>query len=151
MLPLKLHELLLELRRLQQRTPRTRKSLDYAVHYLEENYCRRIRMQELAAEYGYGYDYFHHHFRAEVGCSPQQYLMRLRIQAAQALLRDSDDTGTQIAQQCGFYGSAQFSAQFRAACGCTPMAWRAAIKSVLTGQTPSADPSTHPTAPPEKY
>lgn len=147
MLELKLRELLLEIRRQQNRTPRARKSLDYAVHYLEENYCRRIRMQDLAAEYGYGYDYFHHRFRAITGCSPQQYLLQQRMRAAQALLRDSDDSCTQIALQCGFYSSAQFSAQFRAVYGVTPSEWRKTIKSASMGRAPLAGAPLPPKGP----
>lgn len=129
MLTIKLRELFIELSRKQNLLPHPRKTLDYAIHYLEENYCRKIRLQDLAAEYGYGYDYFHHRFRTVTGKSPQQYLLHVRLQAAQALLRDTEDSCTEIALQCGFYSSAQFSASFRGAFGYTPTAWRKKIRS----------------------
>ena len=115
-----------------QTTPgrvRRPRNLRFAVRFIDENYGRRIRISDLAAAYGYGYDYFQHSFRAAVGCSPQQYLQRVRLAAAAERLRQTADSCTQIALDCGFYDSAQFSAQFRAAMGCTPTAYRAAHRA----------------------
>lgn len=141
MLTVKLQELNLEIRRLCEPTPRTQKNLEYAVHFLEENYCHPIRMADLAAEYGYGYDYFHHRFRELTGFSPQQYLLRTRLAAAQRLLVDPAASCTQIALQCGFYGSAQFSQQFKMAFGCSPSVWRKQFRSASTDHSPQPEPA----------
>lgn len=121
---LKLRELLLELKRMDDEPTRPRKDLRYAMHVLEENYGRALPLRELAAECGYSYHYFYHRFRAMAGVSPQQYLLQIRLRAAAQLLRTTNDTCTEIALACGFYGSAQFSALFRRAYGCTPTAYR---------------------------
>ena len=121
---LKLQELLLALRRMDAPSAHPKQDLQYAMHFLEENYGRDISLRDLAAEYRYSYHYFYHRFRAVAGCAPQQYLLRVRLRAAAERLRTSDDSCTEIALACGFYGSAQFSALFRRAYGCTPSAYR---------------------------
>ena len=121
---LKLQELLLDLNRMSAPTARPKQDLRYAMHFLDENYGRAISLRDLAAEYRYSYHYFYHRFRAVAGCAPQQYLLRTRLRAAAQLLQTTDNTCTDIALMCGFYGSAQFSALFRQAFGCTPSDYR---------------------------
>ena len=48
--------------------------------YLEENYSRRIRIDELAAQNGYTTQHFINKFRACCGCTPKQYLSQVRLQ-----------------------------------------------------------------------
>ena len=63
-------------------------------------------------------------FRRATGQSPIDYLIRLRIQKAMALLRDTGLPITDIALQTGFSDSNYFTRQFRKATGETPSAFR---------------------------
>lgn len=63
-------------------------------------------------------------FKSEMGMTLHQYLMRARIEAAKALLRDSDLPITGIALELGYASSQHFSAAFRAATGRSPSACR---------------------------
>ena len=74
------------------------------------------------------YDYFQHRFKEIVGESPQQFLVRKRVEAAEGLLADGTLSCTEIAYQCGFSNSAQFSAIFKREKGITPRQYQQAGK-----------------------
>jgi len=63
-------------------------------------------------------------FRNAFACSPIEYLIRLRIQHAMALLQDADLGITEVAFQVGFRDSNHFSRQFRAIAGTSPREYR---------------------------
>jgi AraC-like DNA-binding protein len=63
-------------------------------------------------------------FKRCFGKSPKQYQQAKRINEASHLLKDTDWQLTEIAYECGFYDSAQFSRLFRNAVGETPSAFR---------------------------
>ena len=63
-------------------------------------------------------------FRQATGQSPIDYLIRLRVEAAQRMLLGSDLSITEIALEAGFPDSNYFARQFRRVCGCTPSAFR---------------------------
>ncbi len=64
-------------------------------------------------------------FRKATGQTPIEYLVRLRIQKAMELLRNTDLTITEIAMEVGFNDSNYFSRQFRRVVGTTPREFRA--------------------------
>lgn len=59
-------------------------------------------------------------FRAALGCSPVQYMVRLRVQRAHELLQSTERSVTDIAFGLGYKDGNYFSRQFRAATGMTP-------------------------------
>lgn len=63
-------------------------------------------------------------FRNATGQAPIAYLMRLRIQKAMELLRNTDMSITEIALQTGFNDSNYFSRQFNKLIGDSPSAYR---------------------------
>jgi AraC-like DNA-binding protein len=63
-------------------------------------------------------------FRKATGQSPIEYLVRLRIQKAMSLLRNTDQTVTEIALQVGFNDSNYFTRQFRKTLGQSPRKFR---------------------------
>ncbi len=67
-------------------------------------------------------------FHRATGQSPIDYLIRLRIQRAMALLRNTNLTITQIALETGFNDSNYFSRQFRKAIGKPPLQYRKELK-----------------------
>ena len=120
MLSLLLDELLLLLKRnaRQQRLPAREFAL--ARRFLEENYSVNVNFSDLARSCGYSQDYFRHKFKEAYGISPQQYLIRCRMEHAQKMLNNTDKNCTEIAFLCGFSDSAQFSTMFRRAYGISP-------------------------------
>jgi AraC-like DNA-binding protein len=63
-------------------------------------------------------------FRKATGQTPVDYLIRLRIQKAAALLRTADESITEIALGCGFSDSNYFTRQFHKLLGESPTAYR---------------------------
>jgi AraC family transcriptional regulator len=83
-----------------------------------------IDINTLAAESGYSRSHFLHMFRAEMGCSPHQWLTRLRIEEAKKMLWQDSFSLFDIAVTCGFSHSAHFSSRFRQIVGVTPSEYR---------------------------
>ena len=99
-----------------------RRSLAYAAAYLRENYHQPVSIHALAQACGWQYDHFQHTFRRDMGLSPQQYLMRQRLEGARRMLLDGRSC-TETAHACGFSSAAQFSSLFRRAYGQPPKAF----------------------------
>ena len=59
-------------------------------------------------------------FTRSMRCGPQQYVIRSRVRAAQALLASTDMRITQIAMDCGFGSLSSFNRAFMKVAGRTP-------------------------------
>jgi len=68
-------------------------------------------------------------FRKATGQAPIEYLVRLRIQKAMELLRNTDLSITEIALEAGFNDSNYFTRQFGKALNQTPSAYRQSLKN----------------------
>lgn len=67
---------------------------------------------------------FRKRFQDETGFSPQEYLVRARVQEAKTRLRQSAQTVTEIAFGVGFSSSQYFATVFRKLVGMTPQQYR---------------------------
>lgn len=123
MMTVKLNELHLHLLR-SENTGLNEKNFEYIINYIRENYHEKIRLSDCARQLNLSYDYFQHKFKALTGLSPQQFLIRRRLEAAEALVRSGDGSCTEIAYRCGFSTSAQFSALFTREYGVSPLHYR---------------------------
>jgi transcriptional regulator GlxA family with amidase domain len=65
-------------------------------------------------------------FKENFGCTPHQYVIRMRVERAQKLLAMSGDSLAQIATECGFTGQSHLSHLFYKIVGERPGAWRRA-------------------------
>jgi AraC family transcriptional regulator len=63
-------------------------------------------------------------FKENFGCTPHQYVIRMRVERAQKLLAMSGDPLAQIATECGFAGQSHLSHLFYRIVGERPGAWR---------------------------
>lgn len=96
----------------------------YAVAYLHQHYTRAISRWELAQAVGVSEDYLSRVFNREIGLSPWEYLNRYRIYQAKALLRQTNDRISSVAQQVGFQDQRYFSRVFRKITGVGPKEFR---------------------------
>ena len=101
---------------------------DYArlvdsVAYLEANYDRRLRVQELADIAGVSVHQLERLFRRVFRLNPQQMLVKLRVEAAMRAL-DAGDSVADVALACGFADQSAFSRQFKKTVGATPREFR---------------------------
>lgn len=91
--------------------------------FIEDNYFRIIRLQELAELAGLSETYFCSAFKASTGVSPHTWQMKRRIARAQAILVESPVSLTQVAALVGFSDQAHFTRVFKKLSGTTPAAW----------------------------
>lgn len=99
-------------------------SNDYSVakaqHYMEHHFGEPITIKRLS-ELGFvSPSGLTHKFKAELGVSPIEYLIEIRIQRAKIMLQRKNMTVTEIANACGFSNSAYFSSCFQKRVGRTP-------------------------------
>ena len=98
---------------------RLRRVLDH----MEVHYGESVRMQALAKLAGLSLSQLERQFHRVFHLTPQQWLTRLRIEAALQLLRGGDSIAA-IGQACGFSDQSAFSRQFKASVGATPRDYR---------------------------
>ena len=83
-----------------------------------------LNFKTLSLKYNYSYDRFRHLFTEHFGISPNSYLTNQRINHAKRLLKSSDASITDIAYDCGFNSSSQFTNIFKKYVGITPKEYR---------------------------
>lgn len=98
--------------------------LDAVRDYIEAHLAHPIQLAELEAVADVDVKRLGAIFAAEMGCSPQRYVLHRRIERAKLLIRDPDLTLAQIARAVGFANADQFSRVFRQITGTPPGAYR---------------------------
>ncbi len=98
--------------------------LGAVMSHIEQRSSELLTLEQLARIAGASISTLHRIFRAALGVSPMEYVIRRRLERASALLRHTDLTITEIASQTGFTDSTFFSRQFRKRFGVTPREFR---------------------------
>ena len=102
-----------------------------AAHYIESRAEAPITLDDVAAAVGVGPFHLMRIFRRAVGVTPHQYLMRIRLLRAIALLRDTEQPVTTIAYDTGWSDLSNFTRTFRRDVGCSPGEFRRRDKKAL--------------------
>ena len=93
--------------------------------YVAVHLHSKITLGDLAKVTHFGRHKFNRTFKASFGCTPGQYIRRMRIARAQNLMTVSRDPLSQIAAECGFADQSHLNRCFRKVVGETPAIWRA--------------------------
>lgn len=80
--------------------------------------------EEICSELGISRAYFHRLYLEAFGVSCRQDIIESRLLYASGLLKDTDRTITQIAEECGYESESYFMRQFKKHKGCTPTEFR---------------------------
>lgn len=83
----------------------------------------------LAKVSGVSAAHFARSFKVAFGVPPHRYLLTLRLGRAEALLRDTDLSVTEIARACGWKSLGTFGRTFRDVLGESPRAYRARVSA----------------------
>lgn len=101
-----------------------------SIEYIAEHYADEITCTKVAAHINFSPTYFSRLFKKETGRSYVEYVSFVRLQRAIALIRHSDSTLEQIAEELGFNTPNYFSNTFKKYVGLTPSEYRA-TKEIL--------------------
>lgn len=106
--------------------------------YVEANLSRRIHVKELAKVVGLSASHFCRAFKCAFGASPRDYVLRRRIEVAQAMMLTTSEPFHSIAMSCGMCDQQHFTRSFRRIVGETPSMWRQTRRESLKGESNEA-------------
>lgn len=98
----------------------TRDKVYAAKQYIENNYYKSPTAEEIADVLQMSEGHLRRIFREETGCTIHNYLIGIKVEAAQKLLREKKYKMYEIAEICGFGSVQYFSQVIRRMTGLTP-------------------------------
>lgn len=93
------------------------------VDHIEENYGKKLTVEEFAARYQTDRRYLSQQFKAKVGVSVRTYLTHVRMRHSEEYLLQGKSV-REIALLCGFSSPSNFHKMFTAHHGVTPQQWK---------------------------
>lgn len=96
----------------------------YLADYISTNFNTPIRFQSIAEEMGVNRSYLTNSFTKCMGCSPQEFLLDVRMENAKSLLKESDLQIRIIANKVGYQDHVGFTKKFKQYYKCTPKEYR---------------------------
>lgn len=90
--------------------------------YMIANFTKDLSTEELAKMANVSKPHFHRLFKENTGISAKQYIIRVRMNRAKALLESGEHNITEVAQLLGYDDIYYFSRLFRKVFGVTPSA-----------------------------
>lgn len=99
-------------------------SVQKALAYIETRFREPLNLKAVADQVLFNPSYLSHVFKKCTGVSFKTYLNGLRIRQSQRLLKDSRQSITEIAYDCGFEDLSNFERTFRKMVGCSPSKYR---------------------------
>jgi len=99
--------------------------LRHVVDYIQANLSEDNSLQALADLAHVSLFHFCRSFKQSTGLSPHRYILQLRIQEAQRLLKKTTLAISDVANRLGFSDQSHFTMVFRRLVGTTPARWRA--------------------------
>jgi AraC family transcriptional regulator len=99
---------------------RLRRVLDF----MDANLDRQVGLGDLAAQAGLSSSHFCHQFRVSTSASPHKYMLALRIDRGNQMLRDPKLSVLEVALAVGFENQQHFATAFRRVAGVSPSDYR---------------------------
>jgi AraC family L-rhamnose operon regulatory protein RhaS len=98
--------------------------VDPIVLYLHTHYQEKITLDRLARTFHTNRTTLAERFREAAGVSVMAYLIRLRVQLAALMLRDTSLSVAEVGERVGFKDTSHFGRTFRDHIGCSPTEYR---------------------------
>lgn len=97
-------------------------------HFIDQNLDQPLTVADLAQRAELSESHFKTRFKTETGMSPGDYVLRKKIELAQALLLGGNHPVSKVAMSLGFSTSQYFATVFKRYTGQTPSAFRDDVK-----------------------
>jgi len=98
-----------------------------ATHYTKLNYHLGISVQDIATHCNIHRTYLTRIFKNLMNTTPQQYLLKYRIDRAKSILSNSDKTIGEVSKLVGFLDQLSFSKAFKREVGKSPQQWKKSL------------------------
>lgn len=95
-----------------------------SIQFIETNYSSKISISEMAKSVGLNKNYFSTFFRENIGITPQQYIIKYRINKACELMCNQGLTIGDISRSVGYDDTLGFSKIFKKEKGVSPTTYR---------------------------
>lgn len=105
--------------------------VQYAIDYIRYHYKEKIKIDGIAEYIGINRSYLTRNFKKEIGMSPQEFLIKFRMEKAAGLLKNSEEPVNLIANKVGYADQLAFSKAFKEQYGVSPQKYRAESSNVL--------------------
>jgi AraC-like DNA-binding protein len=109
---------------MKYKAPKLKELIAISVNYIRNNYERDISLKDISKFVFLSQSYFIRAFKDEVGISPINYLLKVRIERAKELLGDNEQKIVDIALAVGFSNQQRFNEIFKKYVKMTPMQYR---------------------------
>ena len=100
------------------------KGIRIATEYINENYDKKLSIEDLAEACGLSYSYFSNCFKRTFGDTPKGYITNLRLNKAKCYLTETALPIKDIASKCGFAHFNTFTSAFKKYVGVSPREYR---------------------------
>ena len=105
----------------------SRERLKRVRDYIEAHLDNRLTLTDLARVACLSPYHFSRSFKQSIGIGPQRYVIQRRLERAKAMIRRTNQSLAEIAQQVGFADQSHLTSIFRRETGVTPGRYRAAL------------------------
>lgn len=99
-------------------------NFNYILNFMKAHSHHGLNIVEVSKMSGLSYHRFRHRFKEINGISPQQYVIRQRLNYAKKMLETTNYTTSLIAEACDFHSVPQFITYFNKQEGMTPVKYR---------------------------
>ena len=97
--------------------------------YIQQNYMENLRLENLAALFGYNSSYLGKIFTSNIGINFNSYLDKIRVQHATEYLQNSDLKVYEIASRIGYKSVDAFHEKFKKVTGQTPGEYKKSVQN----------------------
>ena len=109
---------------IKNKSPKVKELIHVSVNYIQKNFERDISLKDIAQYVFLSSSYFTRAFKEEIGISPINYLLKVRVERAKELLKDTGMKISDIALSVGFSNQQRFNDIFKKYAGATPLQYR---------------------------
>ena len=97
--------------------------------YIDNHFTENLSLESLAGYQNINKYHLSHEFKKYTGVTLKEYIITLRLSHAKNLLKYTEKSVQEIAEECGIYHTSHFINLFKAREGCTPLKYRASFKN----------------------